>query len=43
MSRFISTTVEDIRCGRQNWRVISALGTTAFIISIAATMLRANL
>lgn len=42
MSRFVSTTMEDIRCGRENWRVIGALGTTAFIISIATTMLHAG-
>ena len=40
MTRFVNTTIDDLRCGRQNWRVIGALGTTAFIISVAATLLR---
>jgi hypothetical protein len=42
MSRLINTTIDDLRCGRQNWRVIGALGTTAFIISVAATVLRST-
>lgn len=40
MSRFMHETIEDLRGGRQSWRVITFLTSTAFAISFAAALLR---
>ena len=37
MSQYLNSTIDDMRCGRQNWRVLSFFCSSAFLISVAAT------
>lgn len=37
MSHYLNSTIDDMRCGRQNWRVLSLFCASAFFISLAAT------
>ena len=39
MSRFFTATVEDLRWGRQSWRVFSTLSAFAFALSFALNLL----
>jgi hypothetical protein len=38
MTAFLNHTIDDMRCGRQNWRVLTFFCTSAFFISVAATV-----
>jgi len=40
MSRFMTETLEDMRRGRQSWRVFLALCTTSFALTIGAVTLQ---
>lgn len=40
MSKFMEETIEDLRGGRQSWRVVTILTSAAFAISFAAALLR---
>ncbi len=39
MSRFLNATMSDIRGGRETWRVFVFLGSPAFLVGIAATLM----
>jgi hypothetical protein len=38
MSRFLNETMSDIRRGRETWRVFVFLGSPAFLVAVAATL-----
>lgn len=35
MTQFLNSTLADMRGGRESWRVRTALGTIAFVLSLA--------
>jgi hypothetical protein len=35
MAPIVHETLDDLRCGRQTWRVVAMLSVAAFIITIA--------
>lgn len=37
MTKFVNDTVDDMRCGRQNWRVLLFFCSAAFFITVALT------
>jgi hypothetical protein len=39
MSRLVLTTIDDLRVGRQSWRVLLMLAVPAFFAGIAAGLL----
>lgn len=40
MSRFLKSTITDMRYGRESWRVFAVLTGTAFFVAVATTLLR---
>jgi hypothetical protein len=40
MTTFMKATIQDIRGGRQTWRVMSLLTSSSFVISIATVLAR---
>jgi hypothetical protein len=40
MSHFINNTLQDIRGGRENWRVVLFVSAPAFVISVGAAVLQ---
>ena len=40
MSRFLNATVNDMRGGRETWRVFVALGGPAFAVAVVLAVLR---
>jgi len=41
MSKFINETVQDMRGGRDSWRVIIFLSAPSFVVSVAAALAHA--
>ena len=39
MTHFLSTTLDDLRGGRESWRVRTALGLIAFVFSVALQLI----
>ena len=40
MSRFLNDTLSDLRGGRETWRVFVILGSPAFILAVAVTLVQ---
>lgn len=38
MSRFMNATITDMKSGRETWRVLVALCTPAFVLTIAVAV-----
>jgi hypothetical protein len=38
MSRFLNAAMSDIRSGRETWRVFVFLGSPAFLLAVATTL-----
>ena len=39
MSEFLTKTYEDLRCGRESWRVLAAMCAPALLASMASALL----
>lgn len=40
MSRIVSETLQDLRGGRQSWRVYAVVGLPAFVAGVFNTLIR---
>ena len=40
MSRFLNQTMNDVRSGRESWRVFVAFGAPSFVVAIVATLMQ---